>query len=171
MLFLGQLLTATAMAFYEDAIARAVVLALFIPLIISSGGNSGSQASTLVIRALAMGEVRLRDWSRVFVRELGTSLVLGLILGTIGLLRVVLWPSREAIYGEHFVRIGITVAVSLVWIVVWGSIAGSMLPFALRRAGLDPASASAPFVATIVDVTGLVIYFSVATVMLTGTVL
>jgi magnesium transporter len=170
-LFIGQLLTATAMAFYEDAIARAVVLALFIPLIISSGGNSGSQASTLVIRALAVGEVRLRDWWRVFVRELATSLALGLILGAIGLLRVVLWPSRESLYGEHFVLIGLTVAVSLVWIVVWGSIAGSMLPFALRRLGLDPASASAPFVATVVDVTGLVIYFSVATWMLSGTVL
>jgi magnesium transporter len=170
-LFLGQLLTATAMAYYEDAIARAVVLALFIPLIISSGGNSGSQASTLVIRALAVGEVRLRDWWRVFVRELGTSFLLGLILGTIGLLRVVLWPSREQAFGEHFVLIGFTVAVSLVWIVVWGSIAGSMLPFALRRLGFDPASASAPFVATMVDVTGLVIYFSVATAMLSGTLL
>jgi magnesium transporter len=170
-LFLGQLLTATAMAFYEDAIARAVVLALFIPLIISSGGNSGSQASTLVIRALAMGEVRLRDWWRVFVRELGTSFLLGLILGTIGLLRIVFWPSRETAFGEHFVLIGLTVAVSLVWIVVWGSIAGSMLPFVLRRLGFDPASASAPFVATLVDVTGLVIYFSVATAILTGTVL
>ena len=170
-LFLGQLLTATAMAHYEDAIARAVVLALFIPLIISSGGNSGSQASTLVIRALAMGEVRLRDWWRVFARELGTSLVLGLLLGAIGLLRVVLWPTREVLFGEHFVLIGWTVAVSLVWIVMWGSIAGSMLPFVLRRLGFDPASASAPFVATVVDVTGLVIYFSVATQILTGTVL
>jgi magnesium transporter len=170
-LFLGQLLTATAMSYYEDAIARAVVLALFIPLIISSGGNSGSQASTLVVRALATNELRLRDWSRVFARELGTSLVLGLILGAIGLLRVVLWPTRERDYGEHFGLIGLTVAVSLVWIVVWGSIAGSMLPFALRRLGLDPASASAPFVATIVDVTGLVIYFSVATVILSGTLL
>jgi magnesium transporter len=170
-LFLGQLLTATAMTFYEGAIARAVVLALFIPLIISSGGNSGSQASTLVIRALAVGEVELRDWWRVFVRELATSFALGLILGSIGLLRVVLWPSRETIFGEHFVLIGVTVAVSLVWIVVWGSIAGSMLPFALRRLGLDPASASAPFVATLVDVTGLVIYFSVATWILRGTVL
>jgi magnesium transporter len=170
-LFLGQLLTATAMALYEDAIARAVVLALFIPLIISSGGNSGSQASTLVIRALAVGEVRLRDWGRVFVRELGTSLLLGVILGTIGLLRVVLWPAREEAFGEHFLLIGLTVAVSLVWIVVWGSIAGSMLPFVLRRLGFDPASASAPFVATVVDVTGLVIYFSVATAILTGTVL
>jgi magnesium transporter len=170
-LFLGQLLTATAMTYYEDEIARAVVLALFIPLIISSGGNSGSQASTLVIRALAVGELRLRDWGRVFVREIGTSFLLGLILGGIGLLRVVLWPSRESVFGEHFVLIGLTVSVSLVWIVVWGSIAGAMLPFALRRLGLDPASASAPFVATIVDVTGLVIYFSVATAILSGTVL
>jgi magnesium transporter len=170
-LFLGQLLTATAMSYYEDAIARAVVLALFIPLIISSGGNSGSQASTLVVRALATDELRLRDWSRVFVRELATSLLLGLILGGIGLLRVVLWPTRERDYGEHFALVGLTVAVSLVWIVVWGSIAGSMLPFALRRLGLDPASASAPFVATIVDVTGLVIYFSVATMILSGTLL
>jgi len=170
-LFLGQLLTASAMAYYDDAIARAVVLALFIPLIISSGGNSGSQASTLVIRALAVGEVRLRDWGRVFVRELATSLLLGLMLGAIGLLRVIWWPTRRTLYGEHFFLIGLTVAVSLVWIVVWGSIAGSMLPFVLRRFGLDPASASAPFVATLVDVTGLVIYFSVATLILTGTVL
>jgi magnesium transporter len=170
-LFLGQLLTATAMEFYEDAITRAVVLALFIPLIISSGGNSGSQASTLVIRALAVGEIRLRDWWRVFVRELATSFLLGLILGSIGLLRVVLWPRREVHFGEHFVLIGLTVAVSLVWIVVWGSLAGSMLPFVLRRLGFDPASASAPFVATLVDVTGLVIYFSVATLFLSGTLL
>ncbi len=170
-LFIGQLLTATAMAYYEDAIARAVVLALFIPLIISSGGNSGSQASTLVIRALAMGEVRLRDWWRVFVRELGTSVLLGMILGVIGLVSVVFWPTRESLYGEHFFLIGLTVAVSLVWIVVWGSIAGSMLPFLLHRMGFDPASASAPLVATLVDVTGLVIYFSVATVLLSGTVL
>jgi magnesium transporter len=170
-LFLGQLLTATAIAYYEDEIARAVVLALFIPLIISSGGNSGSQASTLVIRALATGEVRLRDWWRVFVREIATSFVLGVILGAIGLMRVVFWPTRESLYGEHFFLIGVTVAVSLLWIVVWGSIAGSMLPFVLQRAGLDPASASAPFVATLVDVTGLVIYFSLATLLLTGTVL
>jgi len=170
-LFLGQLLTATAMAYYQDEIARAVVLALFIPLIISSGGNSGSQASTLVIRALAMGEVKLRDWWRVFVRELGTSFLLGMILGVIGLARVVFWPTRESLYGEHFFLIGLTVAVSLVWIVVWGSIAGSMLPFLLHRMGFDPASASAPFVATLVDVTGLVIYFSVATALLSGTVL
>jgi magnesium transporter len=118
-----------------------------------------------------MGEVRLRDWWRVFVRELGTSFLLGLVLGLIGLLRVVLWPSRESIFGEHFFLIGLTVSVSLTWIVVWGSIAGSMLPFLLRRMGFDPASASAPFVATVVDVTGLVIYFSIATWILAGTVL
>jgi magnesium transporter len=170
-LFLGQLLTATAMSFYEDAIARAVVLALFIPLIISSGGNSGSQASTLVIRAMAMEEVRLADWWRVLRREVATSFLLGIVLGTIGLLRVVLWPGRESAFGEHFMLIGLTVGMSLVWIVVWGSVAGSMLPFVLRRLGFDPASASAPFVATLVDVTGLVIYFSVATLILTGSVL
>jgi magnesium transporter len=170
-LFLGELLTANAMAYYEDAISRAVVLALFIPLIMSSGGNSGSQASTLVIRALAMGEVKLRDWWRVFSRELVTSMLLGLILGSLGLLRVVFWPTRASLYGEHFVLIGFTVAVSIVWIVVWGSLAGAMLPFILHRAGLDPASASAPFVASLVDVSGLVIYFSVATLFLSGTLL
>ncbi len=170
-LFVGQLLTATAMAHYESAIARALVLTLFIPLVISSGGNSGSQASTLVIRAMAMEEVRLRDWWRVLQRELAAGLLLGLILGGIGLLRVVLWPGREEVFGVHFALVGFTVAVSLVWIVMWGAVAGSMLPFVLRRLGFDPASASAPFVATLVDVTGLVIYFSVATVILAGTLL
>jgi len=170
-LFIGQLLTATAMGYYESAIARALVLTLFIPLVISSGGNSGSQASTLVIRAMAMEEVRLRDWWRVLQRELAAGLLLGLILGAIGLLRVLLWPGREKIFGVHFALVGLTVAVSLVWIVMWGAVAGSMLPFVLRRLGFDPASASAPFVATLVDVTGLVIYFSVATVLLTGTLL
>jgi magnesium transporter len=170
-LFLGQMFTATAMSYYEGAIERAVVLALFIPLIISSGGNSGSQATTLVIRAMAMQEVRLRDWVRVLVRELRTSMVLGIILGTIGLLRIVLWPSRERAYGEHFALVGLTVGLSLVWIVVWGSVVGSMLPFVLRRLGFDPAAASAPFVATLVDVTGIVIYFTVATLILTGTLL
>ena len=170
-LFVGQLLTATAMAHYESAIARALVLTLFIPLVISSGGNSGSQASTLVIRAMAMKEVRLRDWWRVLRREVAAGLLLGLILGTIGLLRVLLWPGREEIFGTYFARVGLTVAVSLVWIVMWGAVAGSMLPFVLRRLGFDPASASAPFVATLVDVTGLVIYFSVATVLLSGTLL
>jgi magnesium transporter len=170
-LFLGQLLTATAIAHYEDALARALVLTLFIPLVISSGGNSGSQASTLVIRAMAMEEVRLRDWWRVLRREIAAGLLLGLILGAIGLLRVLLWPGREDLYGEHFALIGWTVALSLIWIVMWGAVTGSMLPFVLRRMGFDPASASAPFVATLCDVTGLVIYFTVATLMLTGTLL
>jgi magnesium transporter len=170
-LFVGQLLTATAMAYFEDEIARAVVLALFIPLVISSGGNSGSQASTLVIRAMAMEEVRLRDWALVLRRELASGLLLGLMLGTIGLLRVVLWPGRVSAFGEHFFLVGLTVAISLVWIVMWGAVAGAMLPFVLRRIGADPASASAPFVSTLVDVTGLVIYFSVATALLTGTLL
>jgi magnesium transporter len=170
-IFVGQLLTTTAMSLYESQLARAVVLALFIPLVISSGGNSGSQASTLVIRAMAMQEVRLRDWWRVLRRELAAGLMLGLVLGVIGLLRVLLWPRRDEEFGEHFFLIGLTVAVSLVWIVMWGAIAGSMLPFALRRVGLDPASASAPFIATLVDVTGLVIYFSVANVLLAGTLL
>jgi magnesium transporter len=170
-LFVGELLTASAMAFYEDRIARALVLALFIPLIISSGGNAGSQATTLVIRAMGMDEVRLRDWWRVFRRELLVGCALGLILGVIGLLRVVLWPARHTLYGEHFVLIGAAVAISVVGVVLWGSLAGSMLPFLLRRLGFDPASASAPFVATLVDVTGLVIYFSVATMLLSGTLL
>jgi magnesium transporter len=170
-LYIGQLLTATAMGYFEGEIARAVVLALFIPLVISSGGNSGSQASTLVIRAMAMEEVRLRDWFRVLQRELAAGLLLGLLLGTIGLLRVLFWPNRVSAYGEHFFLIGLTVAVSLVWIVMWGAVAGAMLPFVLRRLGFDPASASAPFVSTLVDVTGLVIYFSVATVLLAGTLL
>ena len=170
-LFVGELLTASAMAFYEDRIARALVLALFIPLIISSGGNAGSQATTLVIRAMGMDEVRLRDWWRVFRRELLVGCALGLILGVIGLLRVILWPARHTLYGEHFVLIGAAVAISVVGVVLWGSLAGSMLPFLLRRLGFDPASASAPFVATLVDVTGLVIYFSVATLLLSGTLL
>lgn len=170
-LFVGQLLTATAIAHYESAIARAVVLALFIPLVISSGGNSGSQASTLVIRAMAMDEVRLRDWMRVLRREIGAGLMLGVLLGVLGLLRVLLWPGREAAFGPEYFWVGVTVAVSLLWVVMWGSIAGAMLPFVLRRLGFDPASASAPFVSTLVDVTGLVIYFSIATVFLTGRLL
>ena len=148
-----------------------MVLALFIPLIISSGGNSGSQASTLVIRAMALGEVRLRDWWRVVRRELLAGLVLGTILGAIGLMRILLWPTRAQVYGEHYILVGLTVAVSLVGVVLFGTIAGSMLPFILRRLGFDPASASAPFVATLVDVTGLIIYFTVASFILYGVVL
>ncbi|HEX5037256.1 MAG TPA: magnesium transporter, partial [bacterium] len=167
-LFLGEMLTATAMAFFEHEIAKAVVLALFIPLIISSGGNSGSQATTLIISAMAVGDVKLRDWFKVVRRELASGIFLGLILGTIGFLRIMLWPSRGRIYGEHYMLIAMTVAFSLIGVVLFGTIAGSMLPFLLRRLGFDPASASAPFVATLVDVTGLVIYFSVAQAVLTG---
>jgi magnesium transporter len=170
-LFLGEMLTATAMAHFEQEIAAAVVLALFVPLIISSGGNSGSQASTLVIRAIALGEVRLRDWWRVLRRELGAGLGLGAILGTIGLLRILTWQAVGHMYGVHYFRIAATVGLSLVGVVLWGSVAGSMLPFMLRKAGFDPASASAPLVATLVDVTGLVIYFSIASIILRGTLL
>lgn len=170
-LFLGEMLTATAMGHYEDEIARAVVLALFVPLIISSGGNSGSQATTLVIRAMALGEVRLSDWWRVARRELAAGLCLGLILGAVGLLRILIWQQVFHTYGEHFWRIGATVALSLVGVVLFGTLSGSTLPFLLRRLGFDPASASAPFVATLVDVTGLVIYFSVARVVLGGVLL
>ena len=170
-LFLGEMLTATAMAYFEQEIAAAVVLALFVPLIISSGGNSGSQATTLVIRAMALGEVRLRDWWRVLRREVGAGAALGAILGTIGLLRILVWQAVGGVYGVHYLRIGATVALSLVGVVLWGSMAGSMLPFLLRRAGFDPASASAPLVATLVDVTGLVIYFTIASVLLRGALL
>jgi len=170
-LFVGELLTATAMAYFEEEIARAVVLALFVPLIISSGGNSGSQATTLVIRAMAVGEVKIRDWWRVFRREVGTGFALGAVLGMLGLIRVVLWQAVGGAYGEHYLLLGLAVGITLAGVVLWGCLVGAMLPFAFRRLGLDPASASAPFVATLVDVTGLVIYFSVASVLLTGTLL
>jgi magnesium transporter len=170
-LFVGEMLTATAMAFFEDEIARAVVLAVFLPLIISSGGNSGSQASTLVIRAMALGEVRLRDWWRVAGREVGTGIALGVILAAIGFIRIVVWQQLGHMYGEHYIRVALTVSLSLVGVVTFGTMAGSMLPFLLRRLGLDPASASAPFVATLVDVTGLVIYFVLASVILAGAIL
>jgi magnesium transporter len=170
-LFLGELLTATAMGYYEKEIARAAVLAIFIPLIISSGGNSGSQATTLIIRALALSEVRLRDWWRVFRRELVAGLGLGAILGALGYTRIVIWQKAFGTYGEHGFLIAFTVAMSLVGVVLWGTLIGSSLPFVLRRLGFDPASASAPFVATLVDVTGLIIYFSVASLILRGTLL
>ena len=170
-LFLGEMLTATAMGFFEAEIARAVVLALFVPLIISSGGNSGSQAATLVIRAMALGEVRIRDWWRVARREIGTGLALGLVLGFIGLVRILAWQAVGHMYGEHYLLVALTVAGSLVGVVMFGTLAGSMLPFVLRRLGADPASASAPFVATLVDVTGLVIYFMLARMILGGTLL
>ena len=170
-LFLGEMLTATAMGRYQDEIARAVVLALFVPLIISSGGNSGSQATTLVIRAMALGEVRLRDWWRVIRREFMSGLGLGAILAVIGATRILVWQMFFHTYGPHYALVAATVAVSLVGVVLWGTIAGSMLPFILRRLGFDPASASAPFVATLVDVTGLVIYFSTAKIIMSGTLL
>ncbi|HMJ66332.1 MAG TPA: magnesium transporter, partial [Candidatus Binatia bacterium] len=170
-LFLSEMLTATAMGFFEKEIARAVVLALFVPLIISSGGNSGSQATTLIIRAMAIGEIALRDWWRVMRREISSGLTLGLILGAIGFLRIALWSAFSQIYGPHWALIGFTVFLSLIGVVMWGTLSGSMLPFLLRRLGLDPAAASAPFVATLVDVTGLVIYFTVAMFVLRGTLL
>jgi magnesium transporter len=170
-LFLGEMLTATAMGFFEHEIEKAVILALFVPLIISSGGNSGSQASTLVIRALALGEVKLKDWWRVMRRELGAGLALGSILGAIGFIRITAWSSFSTIYGEHWLLVAVTVALALVGVVLWGTLVGSLLPFLLRRLGFDPAVSSAPFVATLVDVTGLVIYFSVGIVILRGTLL
>ncbi len=170
-LFLGEMLTATAMGQFQTEIARAVVLALFVPLIISSGGNSGSQATTLVIRAMALGEVRLRDCWRVMHREFITGLGLGAILACIGLIRILTWQGLFNAYGEHYLLIAMTVALSLVGVVLWGSLIGSILPFILRGLGFDPASASAPFVATLVDVTGLVIYFTVAAMILRGTLL
>jgi magnesium transporter len=171
-LFLGEMLTATAMGHFEHEISKAVVLALFIPLIISSGGNSGSQATSLIIRALALNEVGLADWWRVAVREIPAGLALGSILGVIGFIRIILWQHLGWYnYGEHYVLVGTTVGTALVGVVLFGSLAGSMLPFLLRRVGFDPASASAPFVATLVDVTGLVIYFSVGFIMLRGTLL
>ena len=170
-LFLGEMLTATAMGFFEKEIEKAVVLALFVPLIISSGGNSGSQASTLVIRALALGEVSLRDWWRVMRREVFSGLGLGLILGAIGFLRITIWSGFSNIYGPHWLLVAVTVGLALIGIVLWGTLSGSMLPFMLRKLGFDPATSSAPFVATLVDVTGLVIYFSVAFFILRGTLL
>jgi magnesium transporter len=170
-LFVGEMLTASAMGFFEDEIAKAVVLALFVPLIISSGGNSGSQAATLVIRAIALGEVTLKDWWHIMKREILSGLTLGLILGAIGFLRIFLWASFSNIYGEHWLLIGFTVGFSLIGVVLWGTLSGSMLPFLLKRLGLDPATSSAPFVATLVDVTGLVIYFTFAIIFLSGTLL
>ncbi len=170
-LFLGEMLTATAMGYFEHEIARAVVLVLFIPLIISSGGNSGSQASTLIVRAMALKEVGMRDWWRVIRREFASGLTLGIILGTIGFLRIVLAAQFTSIYGPHYLPVAFTVGLTLVSIVLWGSLSGSLLPMVLRRFGLDPAVASAPFVATLVDVTGLVIYFTIALFILRGTLL
>jgi magnesium transporter len=176
-LFLGEMLTATAMASYQEELAKALVLALFLPLIVSSGGNSGSQASTLMIRAMALGEVTLRDWWRVMSREVQAGLSLGVILGAIGVVRVAVWAMigeqylHRQPYGPHWPLVAITVGISLVGVVIWGTLSGSMLPFLLRRIGADPATSSAPFVATLVDVTGLIIYFSIALVIMRGVML
>ena len=170
-LFLGEMLTATAMGFFEKEIEKAVVLALFVPLIISSGGNSGSQASTLVIRAMALGELRLRDWWRVVRREAMSGIFLGAILGSIGFLRITIWSLFSPLYGPQWLLVATTVGLALIAIVLWGTLVGSMLPLILRRLGFDPATSSAPFVATLVDVTGLIIYFSVGLVILRGTLL
>lgn len=170
-LFLGEMLTATAMGYFEKEIEKAAVLAIFLPLVISSGGNSGSQASTLVIRAMALGEFTLKGWWLVLRRELQAGLLLGVILGAIGFTRIVVWSFFSDIYGVHAYLIATTVGLALIGIVMWGSIIGSMLPFVLKRCGLDPATSSAPFVATLVDVTGLIIYFSVALLVLRGTLL
>jgi magnesium transporter len=170
-LFVGEMFTATALGYFEGELQKAVVLSMFLPLIISSGGNSGSQASTLIIRAMALGEIKLRDWWRVFVREVATGAALGLCLGVIGMVRIMLWPWREQMYGPHYFYIAVTVASSVLGCVLWGTISGSMLPFLLRRLKLDPASASAPAVATIVDVTGVIIYFTTANILLKGLLL
>jgi magnesium transporter len=170
-LFLSEMLTATAMGRFEHEIAKAVVLSIFVPLVISSGGNSGSQASTLIIRAMALGEVTLRDWWRVMRREILSGLSLGTILGIIGFIRISTWALLFHSYGEHWILLALTVGLALIGIVLWGTLSGSMLPFLLRRVGLDPATSSAPFVATLVDVSGLIIYFTVAAIILRGTLL
>lgn len=170
-LFIGEMFTASAMSFFENEIDKAVVLALFIPLIVSSGGNSGSQASTLIIRALALGEITISDWWRIMRKEIVTGFYLGLILGIIGFSRVTTWHFFTDIYGPHWMLIAITIGIAVFFVVMWGSIMGSMMPLLLKRLGLDPATSSAPFIATMVDVTGLVIYFSFASLLLRGTLL
>jgi len=176
-LFIGELLTATAMAYFNDEIAKATVLAMFIPLIMSSGGNSGSQASTLVIQAMAVGEITLSDWWRVMRREILSGLFLGGILGSIGFIRICIWHILmqhgiiEDLYKEHWFLIAVSVGISLVGVVIWGTLSGSMLPIILKRLGADPAVSSAPFVATLVDVTGIVIYFSITYFFLQGILL
>lgn len=171
-LFFSEMLTASAMGHFEDEIAKAVVLALFVPLIISSGGNTGSQAATLIIRAMALQEVGLKDWWYVMKKEIITGTLLGTILGAIGFLRIGIWHSIGLIdYGPHWLFVGFSIGVSLILVVLWGTISGSMVPFILKRMNLDPATSSAPFVATLVDVTGLIIYFSVAGLLLAGKLL
>jgi magnesium transporter len=170
-LFLGEMLTATAMAHFQADIEKAVILAMFVPLIISSGGNSGSQASTLIIQAMALGEITVGDWWRIMRREIQSGILLGVALGVIGFMRIFIWAQFTDMYGPHWLLIGLTVGVALVGVVLWGSLAGSMLPLLLKKLGADPATSSAPFVATLVDVTGLIIYFSVAVMFLKGVLL
>jgi magnesium transporter len=171
-LFIGEMLTASAMGYFDNEIEKAVVLALFVPLIISSGGNSGSQAASLIIRALAIGELKIKNWWYVMRKEILSGLLLGSILGLIGFVRIFIWQETGLYdYGEHWIWVGLSVSVSLVFIVLWGTFSGSMIPFMLKKIGLDPATASAPFVATLVDVTGLIIYFTIAAVFLSGKLL
>lgn len=170
-LFFGQMLTATALDFFQDELSKALVLAVFIPLIISSGGNTGSQAATLIIRALTIGEIRLRDWWRVMKRELLSGLIIGSILGVLGFLRIAVVQNITGQYGEHWLLLATTMTVTLVAVVIWGTLSGSLLPFVLKRLGVDPATSSAPLVSTLSDVTGLVIYFSIAAFILRGTLL
>lgn len=170
-LFLGEMLTATAMGYFEAEIAKAVVLALFLPLIMSSGGNSGSQAATLIICAMALGEIRLKDWWRIMRREILAGLFLGGVLGAIAFLRIALWSSVSTMYGEHWLLIAITIFFALVGVVLWGTLTGSMLPMVLKLLGADPAVSSTPFIATFIDVTGIIIYFTIAFYVLQGTLL
>jgi magnesium transporter len=170
-LFIGEMLTASAMGFFEDQISKAVVLTIFVPLIISSGGNSGSQAATLVIRAMSLGEITLKDWWRVMKREIISGFMLGIILGAVAFLRMILWTFFIESYGAHWIYVGLTVSFSLIGVVLWGTLSGSMLPFILKKFGADPATSSAPFVATLVDVVGIIIYFGFAIFLLTGTLL
>lgn len=171
-LFLSEMLTTTAMSYFDDEIAKAVVLALFVPLIISSGGNSGSQAASLIIRALALGEIGLRNWWMVMRKEILSGLLLGMTLGVIGFVRIWIWQYTGLYdYGRYWLLVACSVSVSLILIVLWGTLSGSMIPLILKRIGLDPATASAPFVATLVDVTGLIIYFTVSALFLTGKLL
>jgi magnesium transporter len=171
-LFVGEMMTASAMGYFDKEIQKAVVLALFIPLVISSGGNSGSQAATLIIRAMALKELNLRDWWYVMRRELVSGLFLGVILGAIGFLRIIIWQQLGLFnYTEHFLLVAFTIFFTLIGIVMWGTLSGSMIPFLLKRLGLDPATSSAPFVATLVDVTGLLVYFTIAAIILRGTLL
>src|SRR5690606_7119555 len=171
-LFFGEMLTASAMGYFEGEIEKAVVLALFVPLIISSGGNSGSQAASLIIRAMALKELKLKDWWYVMKKEVLSGLILGAILGFIGFFRILLWQAIGIYnYGEYWIAVGLSVSVSLVLIVLWGTLAGSLIPFILKKINMDPATASAPFVATLVDVTGIIIYFTIAAIFLAGKLL